>query len=678
MQIITNAELKEIIFRSDESTMVNMFMPDTLKYYSVYFDDKQLMLTNRQILLSWYYWSYYRINTNIPINSSLSVCSMYVKSSHIDLCNRINIHILFHYKTPRDVIWSLASHFYIVNNSIYNFIALRLPEFVTSLSILDFLEISDNPELVEAKEHYNSVAKATNYNEPSMVQALDNTNKVLTDILTRNDGTYEYNALKQLCLDGVVRLAQVQHILGHRGYPRDISGGIFKLPVDEGYLEGMSDTYDVVTDSRTYSRSLLMNTSALQNTEWFNRELQLAASFIRSIDYRTESCIGYNTVPWHVESGHGTLLRGKYHMVDGKPVLITNDLSEISGKIIHLRSIMGCNSENVQKVCPTCLGWVSNIMRPNFSPKEKVYHENANIGYDLVSTLGDKITSIIFSTKHYESSATFNKIELDRTLSQWFSINPKETHFLYMALNKLNCRIQFKIEQKYVSNISHINQTDIDILHLKELSNVPVMYVSVVDSDNNLLTPYEMLKIDINGNKGVYISKDVLEYIKLNGWSVEKKHLVFTLANWSHDKPVFVIPKIDNNVITFLENTRTFIKPKGNEGDTIIKYNTSAAALRRLVEILEDKVEINITQAEIILRALMTVDPHNNNWKMPRSNEQWIFSNLLNVLLNRSFAIMTATQEQHTYLLNPKWQEPYPYSDHPMEPILALSLKKAI
>lgn len=623
-------------------------------YYTVTFDDQSIEMTHAHIQMSWYYWIMYRYFPGAPLLSKYALTGIYDANSE-KMGGALLWHIHnYHEANGSDIcpVWKISKLIYEITNAIYNASCIELSEYVTSGSLYDLIEILEEPSIVEAKANYKQVIEETNYEETATEAAITATHKVISDVLYTNPYHLRNNGFKKLTVGGLVSKGQMMQLIGPIGYRNEIDNTVFPIPIDNGYGEGIPDLYSAMIDSRSAARSKLMQEAPLQNSEYFNRKIQLAATVIRDWVYIEGGCKDFVTIPYLVTSEDLVTLKGKYHMVDGKPILLWDNIEPLIDQIIEIRSITGCGCHNVQYVCQICLGWTWHIIPPN-----------GNLGFRLATKICAIISQLILSTKHYQGSASSIPIKLNKFSSAWVKIDKNNPGKLFLHENKCKGNILIKVNSNYVKLLSQINHVNVSELAPERITRIPDLGITYVDDEGSMLGIFDLFDLEVSG-MGVSLTTDVLQYLKINGWNSGKNYIEFTLTNWDHRKPIFIIPRKGDNIMTFFNEVRMFLEGGEKAQATITEYKTRAAVITELIDILrrrlnaETKQYFNFTQVEILVRALMMVSFKDKIYRLPHPKEEFVFENIKRVISNRSLTSSLAFQEQFNSILKPQWTRP--------------------
>ena len=145
-------------------------------------------------------------------------------------------------------------------NQLYNFMAGELTPFMTSISILDYIEVMDHPEIKAA----NTYVQETEHISGSDIQ---NTYDVIEDVLNR-EGVLEDNSLRRAYKHKIVPIAQIWQDVGPRGFVNDIDQHIISKPIRTGYAEGIRELPDFIAESRTGSLAKIMTGDPMAASEY--------------------------------------------------------------------------------------------------------------------------------------------------------------------------------------------------------------------------------------------------------------------------------------------------------------------------------------------------------------------------------------------------------------------------
>ena len=635
--------------------------------YKVIFHDGELIMNRKDLFISRFYWEAYNIYPEVPVTVKAAIRGTFISSTHTSICETI-IWGIFNTINDRTKcsIWDLSKIEREIANNMYNMYCICLSEYITSASLHDVIEILEEPIIVEAKKEYQRLSDMSPaYSEKMLTPSITDVKKAVGKVLYDSPEYLKSNGIKKLTMAGLVNRGQIEQIIGPRGYVLEIDNTLLPYPIDVGYAEGLTTLYDSAVESRSASRHYMMTEKPLSDSEYFNRKVQIAATVITDFEIILGGCQGYVTVPWLVAENDSVLLKGKFHMEDGEPKLIWDNIKPLVGKVVNLRSLTGCNHPDPQKVCGVCLGW-----------KEVIIPPLTNLGFDLSTPLCSNISSRMLGTKHHESSGICKPLNLDSVSSKWFKKDSKSPDLLFFTEQAVKHKILIRVNSEYVKMIDHVQHIDVSELSIETISKIPELGIAHLNKDGSMSGIFDTVKLNIDGN-GVHLSQSILKYIKFHGWASGRGYIEFTLDDWNFNKPVFVIPKIGDNIMVFFEQIRTYLEGGEKSSDLrLTSFKTRAKAIAELVAILRRKLvknkkdEFNILQVEIFIRALMVQSIQDNKFGLPRANDQWEFLNLKSVISNRTITGMMALEKQSDYIFADHWFTHPTNIKHLLDPLL--------
>lgn len=627
--------------------------------HEVEFIDGIISMTNRQIILSFYYWELFRLYPGANYLKELAITGKYTSKTHSRLTNKIFWYVYNNaINKYKNLVWDMSESIYLITNKIYNMTCTNLSPYVTTACLHDLLEVVNDPAILEAKDKYIKIIDRGELDTDVIGTAISEVHDVVSGILYNDDNNLKNNGIKKLCNADVLSKGQVLQLVGPRGYLHDIDGEVFQHPINVGYIEGLRTLVDSAIESRSAARAIYANTAPLKNSEYFNREMQLLSSSLNSV--QGECCKGFVTIPYLVEKGDLPLLKGKYFMDEDIPTMIWDSIDDLIGKYINIRTVTGCGNKNTQSVCKTCLGWSHLIIPPG-----------TNLGYALSTGLCAIITQLILSTKHYEVSSAAKELELPKNSSRFLRLNRQSKGKIFLTKAMANRNPIIRLDLKSSGELNNILSVDIDELPPSRITNC--LEIGIVDTDNNGIPvgPMENIKLEVSGS-GSHLTTEILHYLKEHRWTSHNKYIEFRLKDWDYTVPVFSAPNKGDNVQLFLKEVKMFIIPQKKSEIKITDFKTRGAATSEFIQLLRKRIPINMIQAEIFIRACMCTDPDAGDYTLPHSKSDFKFVSVKQALLNRSLTGLLSYQEQSRVMFNPHWFMDYDRTDHMLDPIIEI------
>ena len=626
--------------------------------HEVTFADGNISMSHKQIIHSHYYWRMFRDYPGAPMLMEHAITEMYTADTHLGHMAKVFNYVLANTTVDRlssqkrytdkrskkvdDLRWRMSETAYKITNDVYNMQCTRISEYVTSVCAYDLLEIYFDPRMVEARRVYHETLDRDGYADSVVEGATKLAHAVVVEVLY-GDVVIPGNGVRKLTRPGIVNRGQVVQLMGPRGNVSDSNGTIFPYPISNGYFAGMDTNYASATESRSATRALCMTTGPLQDSEYFNRRMQLLNSTVDNIEHDT--CKGFVTLPILVGSDDAQLLRGKYHMVNDVPVLLwePEEIHALAGTVIEMRSMTGCGNKDVQTVCKTCLGWAHNIIPPG-----------TNLGFALTAEFCKVLSQLMLSTKHYESSVYASDISLSDTGGTWLQRTKVDPSKLMVKRVRLKRSPVVRLPLSAVGQLNKILTVDVSDLPASRITECKSVAFTTTDKNGDISPFWEEFDLSLGGT-GVHLSTEALTFLKLNGWRSNTNHIEFSLEGWDPKHPLFRTPRRGDNIQMFLKEFVSFIMPAKESERSITEFRTRSQALSELVSLSRTRLSFNIVQIEVFIRSCMVVSK--THLALPHPSQDFVFVSSKDILRGRNLSTMLAYEGQYKELLDPKWYD---------------------
>jgi len=541
-------------------------------------------------------------------------------------------------------------------NRIFNVMTVRLAAHVTTLSMFDIVEVMDHPEIAAAnREAEPTTASIEGMAYPRIVKAL------------KDPQSLKRNPIGLGVKAGTLKTDQLTQCFGPRGKPTDINGDIFPEPIMTGYVEGIYNLYDSMTESRSGSKALLYNKELLRNTEYFNRKTQLIAQYVTNL--HREDCGTPHLIEVPVFENLLKQMHGKYYVKeDGTLDWLRGNEKHLIGKRIRMRSVLGCIHTDPVGVCATCYG------RLSFS-----IPYGTNIGHVSAVHIGDKITSKVLSTKHTDASASVDKFHLHQVEARYLKYGAAaETLYLRNVLR--NRKVELILKRDEVNALA-------DVLMIKDLTAYPVGNASNltnigIRTENENGSHVDVLNVSLYNRKSS-LSRDVLEHIQRSRWTLdEQENVVINLEGFDISKPFLVLPFKHVNMFEVMKRIQSFLhsgaegeKVKlgkgGYTGRTYLKnYRDPAEAVVVFASMLNEKLTANFVHCEVLVYAMMARNPQQKDFRLPVPGISGVFEKYSRLMHNRSLSGAMAYERQHVPLNSPGSIIYKHRNDHPYDTVV--------
>lgn len=538
----------------------------------------KIIPNNNQILSKYHITNYY--TNNFFTKSSINKCFEVILEDIVRSDNRyIN----------RENLKPIYKRMFQINNDIYNTIACKEHRFVTGIHIQDLLDIQMDKRLLK------SIDNAKRKPSPN---SINKTYEVLEEVIKDNRD----NTISKYYLSGTVNANQIKQLLGSRGYITELNNALFKYPVTSSFTLGMQSLYDLAIESRAGAKALYLSNKAVQDTEYFARELQLITmSLERLVD---TDCGSTNYLEWFIKDKDDLeRLLGKY-LDTGNP--ITKDDTHLINNIVKLRTPLTCNLPNPSEICSKCFGELAYTIATH-----------SNIGHFCSTIVTQKLTQSILSTKHLATSATGANFNIKEELKGLITYRNNNLFFnSKIDTKKLN--VVMKIVQDEFKQLTVLrtieNIKNISVSNLSKLYNVNIVinnkeYILTQKETNKYVSlSHSMLFYILDNYSEIDITKDVLE-INLNKYIQEL-----------YTEPFMVIPNIEYNFLSLSRSIKSLIRTIDTE------KTTPEQVLQELYNLVNSKLNVNLAILEVIVTALQCNTKDNFNISKDVNNKQIVKS----------------------------------------------------
>lgn len=587
-------------------------------------DGTSVDTTGRALLLTWYGL---RIHRSFP--------AMRVRSSHIlatevfsgKIQQDLTSALLFDCwddingaMTPGEI----AIHIQVIVMDWYNAYVSRMSRYVMSLSALDFLEICTDERAVrsmaEAKPTEDSIAEVY---------------RVHTEIVTDADNRYPDNNVVKSMRPGVMKRDQLMQNISVRGNVTDYDSNIFRNSIMSGFFRGFTKLEDVMKERCSAVKALSMSKAPLSATEYLNRRIQLVATvitnLIRGHGRTLYSCSNFRTIPFTISKSNRKNIEGK-HWVDiaGIDHIFDPTDNTLLGKVINLRSPLGCGHRHEGRVCGKCLGEISWSIE-----------EQDNLGQQASMELCPLTSQSVLSTKHLDMSSTLSAVSFPTDYEQ--TIRPSAG---------LGARFTKRVNRGCMMVIPFASLPHPNDLNLAgEGVLINPLHFSTVDKFTLVFTQggdqwEEKFNIAMDKVSG-FFSSAFLEHIKVTGLEVDiKGNYRIDLSKWTVQETVFMYPRRHRNMIDFMKATAGMLESTGKDNVKLSDFTTEGEALAVFSDLIYSTFDVNIAHLEILILSVLARNPAAADHRIPTVDEPHYFGNVRDNIANRSLSGKFAFQGQ--------------------------------
>lgn len=574
-----------------------------------------------------------------------------------DLLNGViwDIHTAEHEKTDPEYLAKLAI---VATNWLFNDLTTYAAEHYLSMSGFDLLEMMEYPELKEAL----ATVEPTDFSISKKVYPV--VNKIMTD-----PTILPHNALKRSTMASTAKKAQLLQVFGPMGFRTDISGKLFPRPIVNPLAEGISDLPGALMESRTGAIALLNNKDLLRETEYFNRQTQLVAQYVKNLHHFTD-CQTDIRLPFLVTDENLEILAGKYYTKeDGTDDWIRGHEKHLIGQHIALRSIGGCRHTDSQGVCGVCYG------RMQFSVPYKT-----NVGNVSAVELGNKVTSAILGTKHHVASSKVEQFVLGPRELKFMSYGEDpETLYLSTQVKKAD-KVYLTVLSDEVNNLANIRSVaSLDAFPTESVSSLKIAAFQYEDKEGFLQG--DIVKTSIY-NREASFSLDLLRHMREHKWEIDAdENIRIDMTLFPRDKPVFTLPHKNISMFDVMEHIRSFFQSGSEEKNKklagyrrnrrkeklfLCNYDSYIEALVVFSNMLNEKMNINLVHVEILLYAMM-VRRRETDYRLPKPAINGQFEKYNLIMKRRSLSAAILFEHVGRNLSSVEAFSTAPRIDHPYD-----------
>jgi len=542
----------------------------------------------------------------------------------------------------------------------------KFANYSVSTSILDILEIQYNKELLDA---------LIVSNEKKSVPAVNETYNVVDKIMKYEE--YKYNPINLFYTSGIVSIDQIKQLLGSRGFITEIDSKVFSVPMTNSFALGFKNPYEAAIESRSGAKALFLYSKAIQDSEYMSRELQLVTMVIEGIylgDCGNPSYIKYFVKPKEydndgkeVYNGDIKLLIGKHYKIDDdSPESIIDGTEEhLAGKFILLRFAASCGLKHKNKICSACAGELTETV---FS--------HQNLGNLSTVNLTSKLSQSLLSAKHLLKSASASTTSLPAVAKKHFLIKnsgPYINNVFFKAnvINKKVKKVYLKIKQSEAWGLSSIMDIkdlfSINIAKITRLSEL-VLTTDPEDASSDITLPVKA------GAKYAHLTMYALSHIINHGYDVfDEEYFIIDINDFSTASPLFKYDDVEFDFSALGKEVKRLLKTRSYKyvNDKIRSEYTADVLVQRLFDLINKKLNINITILEVIAYAFTVQNLNELNYDLGRNATTKNIVGFKEAINFRSIGASYGWDALQQKILNPTLYIADNKPDHPLDTIFA-------
>lgn len=617
--------------------------------FIVVFDDQSEIPTNeKECIYSSYCWDLIREYPQLPTKSSHHVRGVIkdgrmTADTHNDLLSNILFDIYDAYQAivPDKVklLDRMTKRAYEIVNLMYNELSYRLEAYVTTLDILDFLEIDEHPDIVKAEQNLQQTQ-----------EGIDAFYKTIKATLN-NDRGLDNNQLAKAVRSKLVKTDQTLQCVGPRGFLTDVDSYIYKKPIVTGYFKGIRTLEDSMKESRSAAKALMFSVDPMKKAEYFSRRQQFVCQNVKNL-HRTD-CGSKHYLLWQVrgeEVIEGVVTResdlktifGKYYLDEETNTLkvIKKSDTHLIGKTIKMRDpVAGCQHPDPYGICEVCFGEAS-ITVP----------EDTNLGHMACVSMTQIVTQLVLSTKHYDGSSVVEGIRLQPHDKKYLSAQINGNDY-YLSNDLKNKKVSIKIDARNAKGLADVSAVDdVGKLTISRISEIEELQL-IIDNQKGQI---DEIPLTVAVNKRLAnLTHHLLRHCKRTGWEIVDNKYIIDMTGWDWSQPILTLPLRHFNMMDFateiakvLESTVKDMKAR----DTVVD---PAAMLTEFHDLVNKRITVNLSILSIIIYSSMVVSATEGNYSLPKP---WTTSGMgvmKLIMENRSLSATMAYERQTGTVLSP-------------------------
>jgi len=655
---------------------------------------QSLVVDIRAARFSAYCWVLYKEYPRTPTKPSHCLQERLNSSSHLKLLNAVlwDCHDAYVGEVDTE---ELERKQYEAFNAYFNDYSTYLEDEVTTCSIDDFLDVLEEPRIAAAIEGITGSPIS-----------IEHAYRVADDVIKDDPEALVGNPIAQAVRSGLLKMNQVKQVIIARGKVTDIDSHFFPEAIPSSFFSGMNSMLESMEESRSSTKASAYKEKPIQDSEYFNRKLQLMAATVQEIDYVVRKpvialvngasqliasditphalaagdCGSQRYIRWVVKPKDIEALDGKYYLTEeglknGEPlqVITSCDRDRLMGKVIYYRSPLLCNHPTPQSVCAMCYGELA-LSIPRFT----------NIGHVAAVEYGERVTQNMLGIKHVDFATGLARITLD-TYERHYLEPASDSRGITLVSRLKPYKLWLSIAPGEANQLTEINFVeDVTMLPVGRISDISQIYLTSEDANGERETA--TLNVEVSGKKA-HLSHSILAHIQRNGYELsDSGRYVIDLEGFDREQTILEIPNRDENILDYLGSIIQFIsstddgKDKSDPRDAIgfqegrrkmlRRCRTPEEALITFHELTSAKMPVNIVHLEILVFSTMARSIKDRDYRLPYPGNALHFGQLPRVIGGRSLGGAMAFEKHSSIMNNPATYINHDLPDHPLDDLL--------
>ncbi len=527
----------------------------------------------------------------------------------------------------------------------------RLRKWAVFPSSIDFIEL----------QHHPDIKKAMDFLREKPVVVPQDIPYVYTEIkkVIEYDKDYRRNAWVMGSRSEAVKLSQLNKEIGPYGFVADVDSVLFRKPIIDSLVTGITSIRDLIMESRTASMSIFYQKHAMQQSEYLTRMLQLAAECVFRVHKGDCGSHRYLEVPIRTRQDIKDM-RGIWYLDPDtdteKP--ITSKSLHLRNRVVRVRSVLHCQLPDRYGVCSRCYGQLADSL-----------FGTDNVGHIAATVLQQIVTQMILSNKHLVASASSDSVKLSYDDQKFLSPSPDDPFkfFVNQALKGKRITISFA-----GSNATRLQ----DVMYIEDLSTTSPARLTQLEEivfrifkDDELLQEYPV-RVSTNSQRA-FFTLEMLEYIRKRGWEVDQSaNYLLDLDQWDFNLPFVELPMVQYSTPAHMLAIKEMLTTDSSKENryTIAKYPNPSAALLAFHDLVKLRLSVNFSHLQTLMLTYLCEDPSNFDYRIPKVKSNGVMVPYKDIMVTRDFAL-AMSYEKHfdtfksmrTYVIDQR--HPHPHSN---------------
>lgn len=614
------------------------FLPND--HFRTTYEDGITVSEHREaVIFNRYCWELFNHFPSTPIVSSSGVMhhingGYFNATTHIKVLESIFNHIcsknnIRYYRDKEPLLKTC----YIIYNRFFNEIVHRASDCVSAIDAVDFVEVINDKEIVALHEKLTFNPESVEATYRGIRAYMNNPNR-------KNRFTDSYRAKS-------INENQGNQCIGPRGFVTGLNRTVFRQPIVNGFIRGMGNLYELMAESLTAAKSLNANDAHIKTSEYASRRIQLLTMTVTTVV--TEDCGSEDYLELCVTEKYLPNLKGIWYKINNTDELkcIEGNEKDLLNRVIKIRSAFGCKTHNPSQICTTCLGKLSE----NFK-------ENSNLGYTMTSSLMEKLTQSILSTKHLTHSVKKAMIKLLGLAEKYFYTTENNDIYFNKELNLEHISLVLPANQlDKLADVLSLDHTNVALNKVGELELVGIKNTKVVP---NVLESVNVAYKDRLST----ITRNLLKYIKTVDIEIDARgNFIIPMKDFDKTKPVFSNQLKETNIISFVNKIASLIEVTKASKLTLTEH------FFNLVDVVLEQFPCNISVLQTIVYATSSYNAADGNYRLARNTPHASYENKSVLFRNRSIPQLMVYEGQHYEMIRnaPTIFSNRYRSDHPLD-----------